>query len=473
MRTVVAASMLAVVVACGGGSIPSGTSAVAPGGGGDSTALTAEVGVTFPNLLDQGGAKVLPTYVSHVISSATYPLASISIRNTGPAITGAVVSVSLSTFGAAGTRTVSLARGETKTLSLSPVIDYPALFQVTSPLPGALEVTVTVGATTLFSQTYPIRISGRDTVFWSSNGQSLAPLIGAMVTPTDRAGKIAALLRNAATRFPGETMLGYQLGAIPSQAIGPIDPGSYEQERLYALEGESPTVTIDGVTLSSRGDADVATVAITDDANFEAWTSGSSATACAFSATATAGTVLACPAVSSAGWYHVIYFNPSSNAAARTVSRRRPMTRWESTYRQTQAIFEELRAEGLLYVNLPGTGFFATAQNVKYPSESLSTRSANCVDGALVFASAWEAMSMEPLVALDFVHGHSFVAVRCWSGTADCMIPVETTMVGSSASFADAVSTAAASWTAWTSAGTLEVLDIEALREAGLTPAPM
>jgi hypothetical protein len=148
------------------------------------------------------------------------------------------------------------------------------------------------------------------------------------------------------------------------------------------------------------------------------------------------------------------------------------MMRWEVTYYQTQAIFEQLRAQGLVYVNLPGTGFFSAAQTVKYPSESLGLLSANCIEGTLVFASAWEALGMQPILAIDPTHGHAFVAVRCWSGSS-CVIPVETTMVGGNATFADAVNTATTNWYAWTADASLLPVDIAIERATGLTPAPM
>ena len=80
---------------------------------------------------------------------------------------------------------------------------------------------------------------------------------------------------------------------------------------------------------------------------------------------------------------------------------------------------------------------------------------------------------MEPFLAIDFAHGHAFAAVHCWAGTTNCVIPVETTMVGGSATFADAVTTASANWTAWVTDGSLLAVDVEAERALGLTPAPM
>jgi hypothetical protein len=210
-----------------------------------------------------------------------------------------------------------------------------------------------------------------------------------------------------------------------------------------------------------------------DDANFTKWTAGQAANVCSKNETAVAGSTITCAPLTSPGFYHIVYFNSSGNVLNRTVTRTRPMTKWETTYYQSKAIFEELRARGLTYINLTGSGFFSSSQNVRYPSESLAGQGANCMDGSLLFASALEALGMEPVIAMSFTDGHAFVAARCWAGSTDCVIPIETTIIGSSNSFGEAYSTASSTWNKWLSAGTLKQLDIKALRAAGITPAPM
>ncbi len=442
-----------------------GLSSACGGGGGNSPSAT--VTVEFPNLFSQGSSKVLPTYISHLITSQQYPLASITVQNNGPA-TSLQVSIDLPNYGSASTQTLSLSASQSQTITLSPTINYAQLFQLTTAVPAALNVSVAAGGSTLFQQSYPIELSGRDTVFWSNNGQPTTGLIAAMVTPNDKPGNVALLLRNAAPRFPTAMLVGYQPTAWPSRAYA-LSPGYYADEHFLLLQGESPTVTIDSV-VNGLGGSDTASVYIMDDANFQAWAGGSTtAIACAATTAATAGTILTC-ATPPATVYHIVYLNPSTNISSRIVTRHRPMTAWETTYYQTQAIFQQLRAQGMTYLNLPGTGFFSASQNVMYPAESLALQSANCIEGALVFASAWERMGMEPLLVVDFSHGHAFAAVRCWQGT-DCVIPVETTMVGGSATFEDAFNEGRAKWTAW--ASTLQLVDMKALRAAGITPAPM
>jgi hypothetical protein len=462
--TVLATSLLA---SCGGG----GGDASQSSSNQTTANASATVSVSFPRLFDQGGTKVLPTYISHVITSTKYPLASITIQNTGAAFT-AQVSIDLPTYGSPSMQSVPLAVGETKTIPISPSIDYTRLFQNTTTLPAAVNVSVMSGSSTLFSQSYPIQITGRNTVFWQTNGQSTVSLIATMVTPQDKAQAIQGVLRGAANRFPSGSMIGYQSATWPSAAYT-ISPGNWRQESFYLLAGESPSVAIDNVATSLGGADNNFSVFILDDANYIKWSAGQSASTCAISNAAAAGTVLQCAPQASNGTYHVVYYNLGTNILDRTVTRRRPMTKWEVTYYQANAIFDELRSRGLTYINLTGSGFFSSAQNVRYPSESLSGQGANCIDGSLLFASALEALGMEPVLAMSSQAGHAFAVVRCWQGSTDCVVPIETTMIGGTSTFNDAAITAGTNWDSWRTGGHLQTVDIKAMRALGLTPAPM
>src|SRR5262249_17697549 len=241
MKRLVALAVALFLSACGGGSSK-------------PSSLSANVSVAFPNLFDQAGSKVLPTYISHLITSQKYPLAAVTVQNTGPAAT-LQVSIDLPNYGSPSTQTLSLAAGETQTITLSPTIAYAQLFQLTTAVPASLNIKVATANSTLFQQSYPVEVSGRDTVFWSNNNQPMTGLIAAMVTPNDAGSKIATLLRNAAPRFPGGALGGYQATAWPASATAPIPPGNYLQEAFQVLQGESPTITIDSV-VNGVGSAD-------------------------------------------------------------------------------------------------------------------------------------------------------------------------------------------------------------------------
>lgn len=98
---------------------------------------------------------------------------------------------------------------------------------------------------------------------------------------------------------------------------------------------------------------------------------------------------------------------------------------------QVRAIFEALKAEGVVYINSV-LSFGATKgeymQRVRLPRESLASRSANCIDGTVLVASLLEAASLNP--GLVLVPGHAFVAWETEEGS-DKWDYLETTMIGS------------------------------------------
>lgn len=78
---------------------------------------------------------------------------------------------------------------------------------------------------------------------------------------------------------------------------------------------------------------------------------------------------------------------------------------------EVRAIFDVLKDEKLVYVNSTidfGRTAAQNGQRVRLPRESLRHRTANCLDGALLFASLMEANSLN--AGLVFVPGHALVA---------------------------------------------------------------
>jgi hypothetical protein len=437
---------------------------------GGGTGQSVQVTVDFPNLFTLNNSKVLPTYISHVITSTRFPLAKIAVKNTGVAAANVAIQIDLPNFGSPATQMVALGVAETKTVTMSPLINYMQLFQNTAAVPAGITVGVSAGSTSLFSQTYPIQITGRNTVFWTNTMPGdFVPAIATMVTPQDKGLAVQGLLRGAANRFPGKTpsLPGYQLVSWPSASFD-LAAGFYQDEAFVLLPGESPSVK---VTQVAGGVDDNFAVYIMDDANFTNFDMGQPFSVCAMSATTpSTGVTLSCPTPGN-GLFHIVYLNPNNNLLSRTVTRTRPMLKWEVTYYQTGAIFEELRSRGLVYVNLSGSGFFAAAQNVRYPVESITGMGANCIDGSLLFASAFEAAGMEPILAVSLSAGHAIVGVRCWAGDS-CVVPIDTTYVGTTKTFDDGFIAGSKYWQAW-SAADGHFVDIKASRAAGITPAPM
>ncbi len=105
----------------------------------------------------------------------------------------------------------------------------------------------------------------------------------------------------------------------------------------------------------------------------------------------------------------------------------------EIVRRKIEAIYQALQEKGELayidsLINFGEIGDQVT-QRVKLPRESLKTRSVNCLDCSVLFASLIEAAGMNP--AIVFVPGHAFLAWEVWPNSEryECL---ETMMIGSS-----------------------------------------
>jgi hypothetical protein len=137
---------------------------------------------------------------------------------------------------------------------------------------------------------------------------------------------------------------------------------------------------------------------------------------------------------------------------------------------QAKALWSALASRGFVYTSV-ATDFFAAAQNVRYPAESLRASTGNCIDASLVFASALEAIGMRATVV--FVPGHAFAGFYAGpAGTAggERLFPVEMTVVSSS-SFDDAILMGIDEWNATPEASRF-LVSLEEQRKLGFAPSP-
>lgn len=89
----------------------------------------------------------------------------------------------------------------------------------------------------------------------------------------------------------------------------------------------------------------------------------------------------------------------------------------QSTFIQAKAIYNALKKSGVSYVKSSITfgGNSDWSERVRMPRESLGQSSANCIDAAVVYASLFENLGMDPIVVL--VPGHAYVGVRVAKGS--------------------------------------------------------
>jgi hypothetical protein len=98
---------------------------------------------------------------------------------------------------------------------------------------------------------------------------------------------------------------------------------------------------------------------------------------------------------------------------------------------QAQALYRSLQEWGITYVHSVidyGASPGLLTQRTRLPRESLAQRMANCIDGAVLFASLLEGISLH--AALLLVPGHALVAWETLPGS-DQWQALETTMLGS------------------------------------------
>lgn len=95
---------------------------------------------------------------------------------------------------------------------------------------------------------------------------------------------------------------------------------------------------------------------------------------------------------------------------------------------QVKAIFNAVRNAKVSYVSsIMSFGTIGFTQRVRLPQESILQKSANCIDGAVLLASLFENIGLEPLIVL--VPEHAFVGVRL-SPNSNETIFIETVLIG-------------------------------------------
>jgi hypothetical protein len=103
----------------------------------------------------------------------------------------------------------------------------------------------------------------------------------------------------------------------------------------------------------------------------------------------------------------------------------------EAVANQVGALYQALREAEVTYVNSVidyGAAAGQVTQRTRLPRESLATKSANCIDGAVLFASLLEAASLN--AALVLVPGHAFVGWQTWNEDGAGWRFLETTLIG-------------------------------------------
>ena len=141
----------------------------------------------------------------------------------------------------------------------------------------------------------------------------------------------------------------------------------------------------------------------------------------------------------------------------------------QETYREAKAIFMALKQMGLSYVKSSDTfgGNKSLSERVRKPHVSLVQNSANCIDAAVMYASLFENLGMEPSVVI--VPGHAYAGVRVAHGSQKFLF-IDVALTGRT-TFEAAVASAQRGLAKYDDSSITRVL-IPQARAAGIYPMP-
>jgi hypothetical protein len=263
--------------------------------------------------------------------------------------------------------------------------------------------------------------------------------------------------------MPGKAMGGYQDIIMPETEVVDLKTADMAVERI--MPGPDNSIEIRLVPIQGSEYPDVV-FQVMDDANLATWKAGGEALAYVAQTDAVAAGVIKFRA-DSPGFYNLVFSRGPNWKPGARVARMRTATHSEIVGMQAAAIFMAMKAMGINYVNAPND-FFATSQFIMYPSEVFQNKTANCAEGALVFASAFKALGLRAVLYL--VPGHMFVGARTWMDE-DEIIPIETTMVGTGEP-GDAIDVGFEEAAKYGPDDIL-LLDVDQLTAAGVVPWPL
>ena len=139
-----------------------------------------------------------------------------------------------------------------------------------------------------------------------------------------------------------------------------------------------------------------------------------------------------------------------------------------NTRLHSKAIFQAIKDLGVSYVNTPVSFAPGNSQRINFPYESVEGRSGNCIDGAVLFASAFESLGMEPIIVI--IPGHAYVGVRVMPNDTTSIF-IETTMVGTG-TYEQAEESARQTFLEHYNASDARYYYLSQYREQGITPFP-
>lgn len=454
----------------------------------DAGAPRLQASVTYPFLLRHGSTDYFPTVFAHLLGQTldwtdiSTSLTCFTLKNPTDDPADVTIRVDLVGYSTPLEQSVTVGANSTSTPCINPTPALDRLYQLNSPIPGQVQATATaVGATSpLLDEVHAVTITTGETVFeGKQTSAATVPLYrdqAVLSMPKDPG--VQALLAPAAQKSAWGTFgvggysmhLDAQRNPMPRLPVTrTIANGGLQFDVAYFTAGESLNLSLDAVTCGSCV-TPTTDFYVFDQTQFEhlSTSSESDMPPAVVAATGSAAGAQFTITAPSDGSYYFAFVNQAADGNARDVTYHRTGTQADTAIDTLQSIYEELQSFGITYDSVAFSFFDpSSTESVRWPATVLTDRAANCIDGSMLFASALEALQLEPVVV--FVPGHAYVAVRNAPG-AQLVWPLETTMLGT-APFASALLEGIDEYQ--DSAIThLAEMDVKAARLAGLFPIP-
>ncbi len=410
--------------------------------------------------------KVYPTFLAHMQgtnASASWwdgDFAYLSIDNDTASSISLEVNAVLSGFSTADTDLINLSAGQSTTVVLNPQPDLDALYALNAETSGQASVEVRNSSTNALvaEEDVSVRVAAKGDWF---SGMALDS-IGALVTPNSDG--VVDLLDDIAgySWFGSFGVGGYRADAgtewWPTFSTS-VSAGSWSSTSMFVQQGRSVSIQAD-----SNGSDSLAW--LMDATEYNNFLNGASPLVYwQTEIDSTQQTTFTAPAT---GWYYLVFKNDSF-ILSETISWSRTMTRADNVLDYLQAIYSYLQDLGINYINLLSNSF-DYSQRVLLPDEVIGNGGGNCIDGTVLFAALLEKIGVNPVVTL--VPGHAFISVEDAPGASSLDWPVETTMLGSGASFSEAWSAGITQYNEESSAGTLTRVPLDEVRADGIMEMP-
>ncbi|MDO9094206.1 MAG: hypothetical protein Q8R98_15255 [Rubrivivax sp.] len=145
--------------------------------------------------------------------------------------------------------------------------------------------------------------------------------------------------------------------------------------------------------------------------------------------------------------------------------------------KQVETVFMFLRKKGVKYSSITATSGISdtvSSQVVRFPSDSIRTAQANCIDGTVLLASLLRKMGIEPFIVTG--PGHAIVGYLRETDLdkPDAIRILETTMIGGDKPFSAALSAGAGTFNEWSEKAKdhpmFKVVMVASMRRQGVLP---